>query len=99
MSDLDAAVAARFPAEWARANAGPKASKKRNALRHRYRAALILDELKAKGALCGNCAAFEPRHMYPDQHICGAKSDFYGDVITTADRSPCTWWRKNDSAS
>lgn len=93
MTDLDAALAAAWPARWAKANdSRPGASKRRNNLRKAWRAHLAFVAFKAANpeACCGNCDSFKP--MPHDSRMqCEAESDFYGYQIVTAD-GVCTKW-------
>lgn len=93
-SATDAAIAAAWPVQWAKANdARPGASKRRNKLRSHWNGHLALEAFKAANpeARCGNCNSFKPMPHDSRMH-CEAESDFYGYQITTADRL-CMKWR------
>lgn len=85
----DAAIAALWPAAWAKANdpTRPKRGKARGKLRARYRLHLAFGEFKRANptASCGNCAHFErmPNDSKGRMH-CAAESDFYGYQIAVA---------------
>lgn len=89
----DTQVAARFPAEWARANdpALPNRSKARQKLRQRYRIAIATDAWRTAnpGAFCSNCAHCSHPALRPEAFRCDLESDFHGDAIV---RDPQTEW-------
>jgi hypothetical protein len=93
----DAAIAARFPREWARANDPSlrNRSKARQQLRQRYRHQLALDALMLANpqARCSSCA-----HVRTDPSpglkgtFCDLDSDFEGYARVAPD-FVCTRWR------
>ncbi|WP_370171384.1 hypothetical protein [Sphingobium abikonense] len=81
MSDAatDAAIAAAWPKDWAKANdARPGASKRRNKLRKAWAAQQSFAAFKAANpnANCGNCA-HRGNHYNIGDH-CELQTDFYG---------------------
>ncbi len=91
MSDLETLAAHLFPVQWARAVAGPHASKKKRQLRQRAQAAQKVAALSAAGHTCGDCAAFHATG--PCGAYCELDTDFHGYARTTAD-DLCPRWRK-----
>lgn len=93
LSDIDTAIAAAWPARWAKAHDGrPGASKRRTKLRAQFRAMEAFEAFKARNptASCASCRSFRPIPHSDGMH-CEAESDFYGYQTTTADRV-CTKW-------
>lgn len=92
----DAAIAARWPDAWARANdtSLPRRSKARQQLRMRYKHAVALEEFRAANptARCGNCAHGD-RDPTPGIRglSCELDSDFHGYAMVHPD-SVCTRW-------
>ena len=95
----DAAIAIRFPSEWARANDTRlrNRSKARQQLRQRYRIALEMDALRAANphAKCANCSN---RGSWNGKMICDLDSDFGGYAITDP-ASLCVRWKAEEMAS
>ena len=96
--ETDAAIAAKWPDAWARANDPTRRgrSKARQQLRQRYRASLEFDAFRQANpeAQCGNCSHFAPMPFdSKGQMHCSAKSDFHGYQIATAD-GVCRWWKR-----
>lgn len=83
----DAAIAQRWPREWAAANDPARTgnSKRRNKLRKQYAEALDLAALRKTGARCGNCEHFEARNVHVDHAVCELLSDFHGYTLADAD--------------
>jgi hypothetical protein len=94
--EVDAAIAERFPSEWARANDGSLRgrSKARNNLRKRYRYVVELEAFKAANpdARCGNCAHGD---LNPSVGIkglsCELDSDFHGYAMVDP-ANVCARW-------
>jgi len=91
----DAAIAAKWPEEWAKANDPTLRgrSKARGKLRKEYAYFLAIDALLARqpNACCATCDNFEPVPHSSKMH-CSAESDFYGYQIASPD-GLCTKWR------
>jgi hypothetical protein len=86
--ETDAAIAARWPEKWAKANDATLRgrSKARQKLRQQYAYTLEFEAFVAANpnAKCGNCEHFG---RVPDsqKRCCDLDSDFYGYAITKAD--------------
>lgn len=95
MTELDAAIARRFPEEWRRANDPAKRnrSKARNNLRRRYRAAMEFDDfvLANPRAKCGNCANLLRNPGSLTGTYCDLDSDFHGYMRASED-GLCVRW-------
>ena len=93
--ETDAAIAAKWPDAWAKANDPSRRnrSKARQQIRQRYRLSLEFAAFKQANpdARCGNCDSFGPM-PHDSRMMCGAESDFHGYAIATAD-GLCMKWR------
>lgn len=92
---LDALVAKRYPAEWARAL--KQKSGFRTKLRKRFKDEQEIEALRSVGCRCANCASFEPMPLmsgHPGEMMCAAHSDFHGYSITTAEKLCKHWTEK-----
>lgn len=99
MSDeLDAQIAREWPAQWAKAQQPPYASKKRNRLRRGFRDHLGLKNLRAYGHSCGDCRSIglAPASTGIRGHICERYSDFHGYALTTMDDLCKDWTSRHD---
>ena len=91
----DAAIAAKWPEAWAKAN-NPNLrnrSKARQQIRQRYRLSLEFAAFKQANpqAQCGNCKHFE-RMPHDTRMHCSIESDFYGYQIAVAG-GLCVKWK------
>jgi hypothetical protein len=98
--ETDAAIAAKWPVEWAKANnpALRRRSKARQKLRQRFAYGKQIEALLSRNptAACANCDNFE-RVPNSDKMHCSAESDFYGYQIASP-RGLCLKWRASGVA-
>jgi len=96
---INACIASEWPDKWAKANAGPKAGKKRNQLRKWWRYHEDMQKLRAQNptARCATCSSFTP---FPNDSrgrmICQVESDYYGYQIASPDGLCLKWSQHND---
>jgi hypothetical protein len=98
--ETDAAIAAKWPEQWARANnpALRNRSKARQQIRQRYRLAQAFDAFKQANpdARCGNCGSFKPMPNDAKGAMhCEAESDFYGYQLANANGLCVKWSAKS----
>jgi hypothetical protein len=93
--ETDAAIAAKWPDAWAKANDPTlrNRSKARQQIRQRYRASLSFDAFKQANpsAQCGNCTNYLPM-PHDSRMMCAAESDFHGYAVAKPD-GLCMKWK------